>query len=216
MLVFSWGFQTGRQKGSSWRRSFSERVTFQMKHWFFLPTLDGAAFSSGKEDSQRLEEPFAHLSSWHAPFFFIYYSPEDEHTSPRRVCVTCTEKLHRSFRNMTILKQQRQVTAGAIHKNRNTPVTAYNSLFSLAHKSPKLSTGTKDSMTVQLTREALLQMIMLMPPLWLTKECLSIQLSKVPASINWVYSNLLSQRAICWHSEADSQDHLPKCGFISG
>lgn len=55
------------KEGNSILKSFSEEVTFQMKHWFFLPTLDGAAFSSGKENGCRLEH-FAHLSRWHAPF----------------------------------------------------------------------------------------------------------------------------------------------------
>ena len=35
MLVFSWGLWTGRQKSSSWSRSFRERMAFQMKHWPF-------------------------------------------------------------------------------------------------------------------------------------------------------------------------------------
>lgn len=83
--------------------------------------------------------------------------------------MTYPEKLHRSSCGVAILKQQRQVSTGAIDMNRNTPGTAYSRVFSLAHGSLKPLTGTKDSTAVQTIRTALLEMIRLMPPLQVTK-----------------------------------------------
>lgn len=114
-----------------------------------------------------------------------------------------------------ILKQQRQTTAGTIHKNRNAPGTADDSLFSLGHKSPKPLMGNKGSISVQITRTALLQMMMLVPPLRLTRGHPCIRLSKVLAGVKRVCTKLLSHRAICWHSEADSQDHLPQLQVVN-
>lgn len=192
-------------------------MTFQRKYWSFLPAPEKAAFSSGKEDGCRLEESFAHTCSAvkMACSILVFYSPENKTSSPRCVCMTRAEKLCRNSWSVIILKQQWQVTAGATHKNRNAPGTAYDSLLSLAHKRSKPLTGTKDSLTVQITRTALLQMIMLMPPLWLIKGCPSVQLSKVLTSVKQVYTKLLSQTAVCWHSETNLQDHLPKLKVVN-
>ncbi|KAF4801836.1 hypothetical protein TURU_031655 [Turdus rufiventris] len=67
--------------------------------------------------------------------------------------MTYTEKLHRSSYTTTILKQQWQVSTGAIKLNKNTPRTAYSSVFSLAHRSLKPLARAKDSIAVHTVKD---------------------------------------------------------------
>lgn len=68
-------------------------MTFQMKHWSFLPAPEEAALSSGKKDGCRLEEPIAHTCSAVKMayfFFFLLNSPENKSPSLAYVCMTHT------------------------------------------------------------------------------------------------------------------------------
>lgn len=154
ILVISWEFKEAGRKASvgeyplvrGWLVKFNTDPSSSPK---------GGCILLNKEDGCRLEPPLPwdlSAASRTGPILLGFFNMGNKPASPWYFCMTYTGKLHRSSCSVTILKQQWQVSPGALKMNRNTPGTAYSSVFSLAHRSLKPVAGTKGSTAVPAIR----------------------------------------------------------------